>query len=306
MPAKTIAYASAAVLPANPVPANTATEDKVIDLSIGQGPLPVASVQLYGGARDPNDNGATFTWAWAILDKPAGSAAALSNATTQNPTFGPIDIWGNYRLQMVATSSGLGGASEGNKLKSPKTANVTVRVKSVKKALQKSAKWERDWFGPARDQTQAVEELAAAAGANSPYTVTATADGTPSILGYLPGQIGGAFPVLRAHAMFYFKDTTNISKWAVFLGDAGKAADSYSFKLYSGNTAAWQGYAPAELAGSVATFSAAADNAPKGVVITPGSAWQVPGDTWVGVVCTAAPGTDLGGQLSATLCCQKV
>lgn len=297
MPNKTIAYTSSQALP-TPVVNPPALTDVTIDLS--QGGALGGTYNIFGSAKDPNDAGAAFTWAWAVVYKPAGSAAAFNNAAIQNPTFGPIDVVGNYRLQLVATSSGAGGASEGNKVKAPKTAFVEVRVKTAKKALQKPANYERDWMDHVRKYADVLEDLASSIAVGLPYTVHATADGTPTWLGYQPGSIELAQPAPRAHMMFYFKDATEILSWSWFLGDAGLAAESYSFKLYAGTAGNWQAYAPNELANSVGTGSPANDNYPKGVTVTPNSPWAVAAGTWVGVVCTAAPSAP-GGQLSATL-----
>ncbi len=48
--------------------------------------------------------GQTFTYAWAILSRPAGSTAALSSATVAAPGFTP-DVVGSYQFQVVATDS---------------------------------------------------------------------------------------------------------------------------------------------------------------------------------------------------------
>lgn len=119
--------------------------DAIIDLSAGGGPLPVASVGLFGAAKDSDAPGAVFTWAWSIVDKPSGSAAAIVAPANQNTSIGPIDVWGNYRVKLVATSSGPGGASEADNHEAPATAFVNIRVGSVKKGIQKPANFERGW-----------------------------------------------------------------------------------------------------------------------------------------------------------------
>ena len=66
-------------------------------------PISIASlpqlVQLDGsGSTDPEGQG--LTYAWSLLAKPAGSAAALSSATAVTPTF-TADTLGTYTAQLI-------------------------------------------------------------------------------------------------------------------------------------------------------------------------------------------------------------
>lgn len=57
-------------------------------------------------ARNSNDMD-VLRWVWALVDKPAGSAAALSSTTSPTVSFTP-DVEGSYLLQL-AVNDGLGG-----------------------------------------------------------------------------------------------------------------------------------------------------------------------------------------------------
>ena len=146
--AQTIAYTSGA---SDPVASQ-------VDLFKPASAMPV-TIQLFGGAVDPTDGAAVFTWKWYLLDKPVGSATAfLDPDTTQNPHIGPIDVWGNYLFLLVATSGSAGGASEGNVLKAPATALVQVKVQQGTYLLEKPAKWARRWSAAYRALVDAFKQ----------------------------------------------------------------------------------------------------------------------------------------------------
>ena len=73
-----IAYASA-----NVDPINNPLEDGEIDLASVATP---ASITLYGDAVDTEDGGASFSFAWTLLD-PTNSGAVLSSTTTVSPAW---------------------------------------------------------------------------------------------------------------------------------------------------------------------------------------------------------------------------
>jgi len=133
-----------------------------VDPLIGQATLPVATVQLYGAAADSTDAAATFTWAWSILAKPAGSTATLSSFTAQSPTLNGVDVWGNYRMMLIATSS-TALVSQADPLLAPTTAFVTVRVTSAQHALQKPAAGERNWHDELYIWADKIESFVSAA-----------------------------------------------------------------------------------------------------------------------------------------------
>lgn len=128
------------------------------DVIIAEGALP-ASQAFSGVASTPGTGGAAITgWAWTLLDKPVGSAAALADAATMTPTLNGIDTWGNYRLGLIVTDN-LGAVSESNVLLAPDSAFVTFRVTAATTGLQKPAIGERNTGLLERAETQAVENV---------------------------------------------------------------------------------------------------------------------------------------------------
>jgi len=96
------------VLRANTPPVANAGPDQSVFL----GP----AVALDGSASyDPD--GDVITYAWTFLSRPAGSTAALTGATTVNPSFWP-DKKGPYQLQLIVNDGALDSA--------PDTVVITV------------------------------------------------------------------------------------------------------------------------------------------------------------------------------------
>lgn len=132
-----IAYASA-----NADPINNPTDDPEIDLASASLP---ASVQIYGDAVDTLNQGASFSWAWSLLDSDAGNVPTLSSTTTQNITVSGISAWHNIRLHLVATNTATSETSETDILLAPTASFVEIRVLSENQGIQKPAKGSRSW-----------------------------------------------------------------------------------------------------------------------------------------------------------------
>lgn len=130
----------------------------VIDLS-GAGTLP-SNVQLYAAAVDTQHGGATFSFSWHLLQKPVGSTATLSASNIANPILNGVDVWGNYRLMVIATNISSGATSERDPLKAPNSAFIQLAVKSETKALQKNAIGEREWHSSYNHLVDTVEQVA--------------------------------------------------------------------------------------------------------------------------------------------------
>jgi hypothetical protein len=113
------------------------------DQTIAFGALPTTA-SLTGGGTDP-DSGTIVSYAWSILWKPAGSAAALSSASAQNPTLNGVDAAGTYLLFLVVTDSSA-EVSESNPLLAPDGAFVAVYVTSANLALKYGAAGGRNYM----------------------------------------------------------------------------------------------------------------------------------------------------------------
>ena len=128
-----VAFASA-----NQNPIANPHQDPQVDL---QDPLILLpqNVMVHCDCVDDSGNQGPFTYQWYLMAKPPGSAAALDNETIQSPTLEDVDIWGNYRLFVVATNSVTGDVSEQDPLRAPSSAFCVIRVLSTNQAIQKPA-----------------------------------------------------------------------------------------------------------------------------------------------------------------------
>lgn len=151
-----VAYTSAAILPL------IAQSDAVIDMAVTALPT---TANLYGDGLDSLDPVPTLTFAWTILEKPAGSAVnfvdtGTDSSTLQNPVLQDIDTWENIRVMLVVTNLDNGAVSEADRFLAPDTAFVHVRLQSVTAGLQKPAYGERNHKEPWHEVVAAMEALA--------------------------------------------------------------------------------------------------------------------------------------------------
>lgn len=87
---------------------------------------------------------AISTYQYVLLEKPTGSSASLTNATSATCTLNSIDVAGTYRvfLKVVDDQS---QSSQTDILKSPDTAFIQVHVKTQYLDVVKPASGERNW-----------------------------------------------------------------------------------------------------------------------------------------------------------------
>ena len=136
-----------------------------------QANLPIASLQLNGTTSTPGGGAASIsTYAWTILDKPAGSAVkfASTNGDTSaasQPTLNTIDTWQNFRVFLRVTDN-LGNVSEGDPLLAPDSAFGTIRINSTMAdthgptdGLQLLAKGERNYQDFARRTNKELDNV---------------------------------------------------------------------------------------------------------------------------------------------------
>lgn len=144
----------------NPV---ASQHDKIIDLASVS--LPQTNIQLYGQAQDSNHPSASFLYSWS-LSKPSGSNATLSSTTIQNPILNNVDIWGNYRLFLIATNTSTGETSQSDAIIAPQSSFVHIRVLSENKGLQKPSTGEKNWSSIYNTLVDEVEHFSGATNLN--------------------------------------------------------------------------------------------------------------------------------------------
>lgn len=118
-----------------------AGSDQTIDLSSVSLPQ---NVNLTGSGTAGTGGTTISSYAWEIVDAPAGHGATLSSASAQNPTLNGVDTWGNYLLLLVVTDDAA-NVSDDNPYTAPNSALVKIKVQSAKRGLEKVAAGERDY-----------------------------------------------------------------------------------------------------------------------------------------------------------------
>ena len=170
-------------------PLNNPTNNPQVDLSSASLPT---NISLYGYAADSLDASAVWTWAWTLLQKPTGSTAALSSTTAQNPTLNGVDVWGDYRLMLVATNTNASPSrtSETDPLKAPTASFVAVEVLGAAQGLRKPAAGARNWHGAYYDLVDEIEGLGTGIGT---HTIVSHSDVTVATGADLDVLTGGGY-----------------------------------------------------------------------------------------------------------------
>tara|TARA_Y100000592_G_scaffold38382_2_gene60731 strand:- start:531 stop:1970 length:1440 start_codon:yes stop_codon:yes gene_type:complete len=131
--------------------------NNLVDAEIPQVDLTTTQA-LFAVAVDDSDTNASFSYNWSFVDKPSGSNASFSDSSIQEPRLNNIDVWGNYRIMVIATNSTTGEKSATDQIVAPNSSFVTVRVNSTNRGLEKPAKGERDWHTKAHEWVSAIDD----------------------------------------------------------------------------------------------------------------------------------------------------
>lgn len=199
------------------------------DQSFAFAALPTTAL-MAGGGTDP-DGGALTGYAWQLLEKPSGSAAALSSLIIQNPTLNGIDTVGTYLLFLIVTDDEAED-SESDPLLAPTAARIQVTVSTQYAALIKPAPSERDWHPDYYEVVDEVDDLRRRMDSDvGERTFQASVNGTLLAGGVHPAIVdvdvdGKPCIAWRAHA------DLEIDEFSIRLADAGGAAARYVFNLY--------------------------------------------------------------------------
>jgi len=87
--------------------------------------LPVGATATLDGSASTDPDGDALTYAWSLDEKPAQSAAALSNATRFDPTL-PIDKPGSYLLSLMVNDGQLNSAPDQVRIDTVNSAPVAA------------------------------------------------------------------------------------------------------------------------------------------------------------------------------------
>jgi hypothetical protein len=108
-----------------------------------------STVQLDGsGSSSPAGN--PLTYQWALIAKPSGSAAALSDAAAANPTF-VVDKVGTYVAQLIVNDGVQDSAPDTVEINTPRIS-VTVNIPSLLTTAKTTGKAHLDVPAPAGGQ----------------------------------------------------------------------------------------------------------------------------------------------------------
>jgi hypothetical protein len=103
------------------VTASTANIAPVANAGSAQNVVVGATVTL-NGAGSTDANGDSITYAWTVVSKPSSSSAALTNATTVNPTF-VADAAGSYVFRLIVNDGTLSSTAS--------TVTVTASTSNI-------------------------------------------------------------------------------------------------------------------------------------------------------------------------------
>ncbi len=204
-----IAYAAA-----HADPVNNPLVDGEVDLATASTP---ATVALYGDAVDTEDAGASFSFAWTLLDPTSGPV--LSATDTQNITVSGVSAWHNIRLHLVATNTATSETSETDVLIAPSASFVEIRVLSARAGIQKVAKGSRSWhpaleiWADAIETTPTLNALSDVAGA--------TGAELDVLRGGALAEVSGS--ALHLHTGAHIADATTTAAGVVQLEEASDA-----------------------------------------------------------------------------------
>ena len=117
-------------------------------------PNPADVTQTVSLSSSPSGGTGSYTYAWSLTSRPAGSSAALTSSSAASPSF-TADVAGSYGIQLVVTD-GHGVASP------PSLASITANADPGTPVISVSP-------GPA-DVNQVVALSAALSGGTGPFT----------------------------------------------------------------------------------------------------------------------------------------
>lgn len=213
------------------------------------GSLP--TTQALTGSGTPGTGASSITaWLWALIDKPTGSAAALSSTSVQNPTLNGIDTQGTYVLKLVVTDD-LGQVSETVTEDCPDSAIGTLTVTTEFADLEIPGNWQRNWKDQLTGWADAIDGLTAAtevattttegivALSETPVDAAAPVAVTQDRV-YLVGRVTGKIAATtmsgnpaQSLIQFYIPEEINAVGWGYALANGGHSARSdYVFDLY--------------------------------------------------------------------------
>lgn len=86
----------------NELTSHTANQPPIADAGPDQAIIAIGSTVQFDGTQSWDPEGVPITYSWTIISQPEGSAAALSDDSSANPTF-LADVHGRYEIELVVS-----------------------------------------------------------------------------------------------------------------------------------------------------------------------------------------------------------
>ena len=106
-------------LPPNAVPVANAGADQTVT---------AGNTVTLDGSNSLEPDGSSLTYSWTLTQKPSGSAAALANSTSANPSFTP-DLGGSYIASLVVNDGAINSPADTVLIVAQSSASATTGPK---------------------------------------------------------------------------------------------------------------------------------------------------------------------------------